>query len=541
MDRKVKSFVSGAAILAVAGLIVKLIGMFFRVGLANLIDTEGMAYYETVYPYYSWLLVISSSGLPTAISKMVSERVTLGDERGAKQVFKNALILLAIIGVITTVIMLFGANLFSSLALPDANIIEIEKQRMSFVAMAPSLLFVSVMCAYRGYLQGRQMMVGTAVSQVVEQVVKLIAGYSLAIAFSPKGLEYAAMGAIIGVTISELAALISVWIIYNRNKRKFVATIEPVRKHPRMTFKRVVKRLAIMAIPITIGASIMPLTGIIDTNAIVNILCDTGYSLEEARTMYSIFRGNITPIINMPAVLTMALAMSLVPNISASAINGEKKRVKKASRVGIKLSMLIGMPCAVGLFVLARPILSLIFGNLSPQELDIAEPLMQISAIGVIFLSLVQTTTGIIQGLGKPRIPVFFLAIGAVVKVVSIIAFMSIKSVNIAGAAISTTLCYAVAGVLDTIYIFHTTNMKPRILATFIKPLICSAFMGLAAWGAYSALILLGSNTIATLGAVMVGVIVYAVMCVVLHVFDNNDMEFIPVLKKIQRITGKRR
>ena len=195
-----KTFVKGAFILGVAGLICKVIGAFFRIPLYNMLG-DGMQYYEAVYPYYSTLLVISSAGLPTAISRMVAERTAVGDLLGAKRVFRKSQLLLTGIGAVTTALMYFGADLLARstvgpLAAP------------SFRMMAPALLIVSIMCSYRGYLQGLQQMTGTAMSQLAEQAGKLAIGLYLAARWMPRGLEYGAMGAVAGVTISELLALI---------------------------------------------------------------------------------------------------------------------------------------------------------------------------------------------------------------------------------------------------------------------------------------------------------------------------------------------
>ncbi|MBR0026150.1 MAG: polysaccharide biosynthesis protein, partial [Clostridia bacterium] len=313
-----KSFVKGAFILAVAGLIVKIIGAAYRIPLNNIVGVEGMGYYDIVYRYYSWLLVISSSGLPTAISKMVSERVTLGDYRGAKNVFRTAFWLLVGIGTVTTVIMFFGANALSSISYPADAGDEIAKQALSFRALAPSLLFVSVMCAYRGYLQGMQRMVGTAVSQVVEQVGKLAVGFSLAFALLPKGPEYAAMGALIGVSASELLALIVIFFVYLKNRNSMESQIARSEQGRITGFGSTAKKLLAIAIPVTIGASIMPITGIVDSALIIRLLEGIGFTIVEARNAYSLLYSFVTPIINMPAVLTVALAMSLVPAISAN-------------------------------------------------------------------------------------------------------------------------------------------------------------------------------------------------------------------------------
>ena len=320
-----KSFVKGAAILGIAGLLCKIIGALFRIPLRNLMGVAGMTYYSTVYPYYSWLLVVSSSGLPTAISKLVSERVTLGDYAGAKRVFRKSLLLLTVIGLVTTALMFFGADAL-------AQVTNCPGAEKSFRALAPALFFVSVMCAYRGYLQGLQQMTGTAMSQLTEQAGKLIISLLLVRILLPRGYDVAAMGALLGITASEILALIVIFLFYLLHQK----TDPGFRSAKDLVEERgndhTIRDILVIAIPVTIGASIMPLTGIVDTLLIKNIMLSTGFSREYADMCFAVFRTDVSTIINMPAVLTVALAMSLVPAISAACTRND--------RIGVQLSLI---------------------------------------------------------------------------------------------------------------------------------------------------------------------------------------------------------
>jgi stage V sporulation protein B len=521
------SFVKGAFILGVAGLICKVIGAFFRIPLYNMLG-DGMQYYEAVYPYYSTLLVISSAGLPTAISRMVAERTAIGDFTGAKRVFRKSQLLLAIIGVVTAALMYFGADTLARMTVGPLA-------APSFRAMAPALLIVAVMCSYRGYLQGLQQMTGTAMSQLAEQAGKLAIGLYLTARWMPRGLEYGAMGAVAGVTISELLALIVVGAFYLFRKRDFelseTALSEPI------SDKGIVRGLLTIAIPVTIGASIMPITGILDASLIKNTLMSIGFDEAAASMRYVALRSNVINIINMPAVLTIALAMSLVPAISVARTAKDQKTIHTVSAMGIKLAMFVGIPCAVGLFVLAAPAIDLLY-KIDDQRLAIASALMRTSAIGVIFLSLVQTLTGILQGVGKQHIPVINLFIGGAVKVVLMLTLMRNPTIEIQGAAISTTACYIVAGVLDAIYLIRYTKLKLNVLDTFIKPAIAALVMGAAAYFSYGFLFSkTASNTIATAGAILIGVVLYLIGVLWMRMFSEEDLAFIPggsILSKLQ-------
>ena len=523
-----KSFVKGAFILGVAGLICKVIGAFFRIPLYNMLG-DGMQYYEAVYPYYSTLLVISSAGLPTAISRMVAEHTAVGDIMGAKRVFRKSQILLLIIGLVTTALMYFGADFLARttvgpLAAP------------SFRVMSPALLIVSVMCSYRGYLQGLQQMTGTAMSQLAEQAGKLLIGLYLASKWMTRGLEFGAMGAVAGVTISELIALLVVGGFYLFRKRD-IELMQTDADVATVSDKHIIRGLLAIAIPVTIGASIMPITGIADASLIKSTLMSIGFDEAAASMRYVALRSNVTNIINMPAVLTIALAMSLVPAISAARTAKDQKTINTVSAMGIKLAMFIGVPCAVGLFALSAPVIDLLY-TIDDQRLAIASALMRTSAIGVIFLSLVQTLTGILQGAGKQHIPVINLFIGGVVKVVLMLTLMKNPNIEIQGAAISTTACYTVAGLLDAIYLIRYTKLRLNVMDTFIKPIIAAMIMGGAAY--YSYVLILSyvhSNTIATAGAILIGVALYLAGVLMMRMFSEEDLTFIPggsILAKLQ-------
>ena len=522
-----KTFVKGAVILGVAGLLCKIIGAFFRIPLYNMLG-DGMQYYEAVYPYYSTLLVISSAGLPTAISRMVAERMAVGDVFGAKRVFRKSQVLLLSIGLATTALMFFGADFLARttvgpLAAP------------SFRVMSPALLIVSVMCSYRGYLQGLQKMTGTAMSQLAEQAGKLAIGLYLAAKWMPRGIEFGAMGAVAGVTLSELLALIVVGVFYLTRKRDI--ELQAVSDESTSSSKGIIRGLLAIAIPVTIGASIMPITGIVDASLIKRTLLEIGFSDAAASMRYVALRSNVTNIINMPAVLTIALAMSLVPAISAARTSNDQKAIHSVSAMGIKLAMFIGIPCAVGLFALSAPVIDLLY-SIDAQRLEIASALMRTSAIGVIFLSLVQTLTGILQGVGKQHIPVINLFIGGIVKVVLMLTLMHNPNIEIQGAAISTAACYTVAGILDAIYLIRYTKLKLNVLDTFIKPLVAALIMGGAAYFSYAFVYSkIHSNAVATAGAIVVGAGLYLICVLWMRMFSEEDLAFIPggsILAKLQ-------
>jgi len=533
MSKTQKNFVKGAAILAVAGLICKVIGAVFRIPLANIIGELGMGNYQLAYPIYALLLVVSTAGLPTAISKMVSERVALGDYRGAHYIFKVAFRVLLIIGI-------SSSGLMMALSEPIARLIGQPTAVYALLAIGPALFFVSVLSAYRGYFQGMQMMTPTASTQLVEQIGKLLIGLTLAAAWIGYGPEYGAAGALVGVTASEIAALALIMGFYRRKKRDF-AQLE--RRAPKIgkevSFKSTVGLILKIAVPVTLGACIMPLVSAIDSAIVIRCLTSIKYSVDSATSLFGMLTGYVNPLINMPAVLSLALAMSLVPAISSSKAERDLKGVKQKSSLGFRLALLVGLPCALGFFVLSEPILKLLYHNLEGENLKITVGLLQTMSLGVLFLTMVQTMTGILQGLGKVTIPVINLLIGAVVKVAVSLILIRIPEINIQGAAIGTLTCYAVAAVLDVIMVIKYSKFSFKLMDHLLKPLIASGVMTAAAYYGYNIAAGHFSNTVSTLIAVVAAVAVYAVMLFLIRALNREDMDFIPGGGKITKLMLK--
>lgn len=543
-SNKKTSFIKGAAILTFAGLICKVIGVLIRIFAVRILTEDGMYFYEKVFPTYSWLLIISSSGLPTAISRMVAERTATGNYDGAKRVFRRSLLLLLLIGLVTSAIMFFGADWIGSVLLQAKNGIE-----YSLMALAPALLFVSLLCAYRGYLQGLQRMTGTSVSQLAEQVFKFIFGLILAAYFSRRyqntEFRYAAgaAGLLLGVTISEILALIVMIVFYLRTRKDYKTLIEDPDPHA-----KILGPMLVIAIPITLGASILPLANMLDSSMIEQLLVKAGFTKEAAELNYTSLCTYVRSIINLPATLTVGISMSIVPAISAARVRQDRGDMQHLSLLSLKIAMAIGIPCAVGLCVLAGPVIRFLYMRGDPKffdALNIAEPLMHVAAFTVIFISLVQTATGALQGAGRHWLPMIFLLIGGVTKIIVNLIFIPMREINILGAVFSNLACFGIAGILDTIALLRVTKAKLNVLDTFLKPMAASALMGGAAWSVQWLLsrlsIFQGSVTsrIATLLAILVAVAVYAVCTMLFAMFTREELAYIPGGRKLARFARR--
>ena len=550
---KKTTFVKGAAILAAVGLVCKFIGVLFRIFAGRIVGEPGMNYYELVYPTYSWLLIISSSGIPTAISRMVAERAAVGNYDGARRVFRRSLLLLLVIGVVTSALMFFGAEWIGKVVLgSDVG------AKYSMMALAPALLFVSLMCAYRGYLQGLQRMTGTSVSQLTEQIIKFVSGLLLAYLLfrryqdTPWCYAAGAAGLLIGVTVSEALSLLVIMAFYWRTKNRYKALIADPNPH-----EKVVGPVLAIAIPITLGASILPIANVLDSAMITRLLKTIGEPFTAivanvkkpdftfADLNYQALCTYVRSVINLPATLTIGIAMSIVPAISAARVKADREGVKQLSLLSLKIAMAVGLPCAVGLSVLAGPIIKLIYNYIRPDSLEIATRLMHVAAFTVVFISLVQTATGALQGVGKHRLPVWFLLIGGVTKVLVNLICIPIPKINILGAVFSNLACFGIAGILDTVVLLRVTEAKINVLDTFLKPAFASAIMGAGAWSAHRLLsripLLQGGrmSAIATVLAILIAVVIYAVLTLVLGMFTREELAYIPGGRKLARFARR--
>lgn len=538
---KKTTFVKGAAILAIAGLVCKLLGVFFRIFAVRIVGEQGMFYYELVYPMYSWLLIISSSGIPTAISRMVAERAAVGNHDGARRVFRRSLLLLLLIGAVTSALMFFGAQWLGTSVLDGG-----DGAKYSLMALAPALLFVSLICAFRGYLQGLQRMTGTSISQFAEQVFKLLSGLLLAAwlfrRYDNTEIRYAAgaAGLLLGVTVSEILALFVMIAFYLRTKGQYPALIKnPYPNEP------VLGPMLIIAIPITLGASILPIANFLDSVMIKRLLIGIGFTEEYAKLNYTALCTYVRSIINLPATLTVGISMSVVPAIAAARARNDQDGVRSLSVLSMKIAMAIGMPCAIGLSVLAGPIIKLLYARVTPEAYAIAVPLMHVAAFTVIFISLVQTATGALQGAGKHRLPMWFLLIGGLTKIAVNLIFIPMQGINILGAVLSNLACYGIAGILDTVALLRVTKAKLNVLDTFLKPAFVSAIMGSVAWVVHmllSRIPLFASGRLTmlpTIISIAAAVVVYVMLTVRFGMFTKEELTYIPGGRKLARFARR--
>jgi len=525
-----KSFMQGAVILGVAGVFIKILGAAFRIPLANMIGDVGMSYYQSAYPIYVVFLTLATAGIPIAISKMVSERIAIENYYGAHKVFKISFFLLFAIGAVSSSIVFFGAGIIS-------DMVSVPEARYSMRAIAPALLIVPMMAAYRGYFQGMQNMKPTAVSQSIEQFFRVSCGLFLAYYFLSMGLQFSAAGAAFGATAGSIAGLICVVIIYFKKrkglKEKIAASLNQKAEKP----AHILLRIMVIAVPITLGASIMPIMNTIDLAMVVNILTQVGYSDEVARGMYGQLAGMVGPLINFPQVLTQAVAMSLVPAISIAHKQQDIPFMHENIKIGLRSAIIIGLPCAFGFMTLSEQIMLLIYPMQREAAMSAAGALF-IMGIGVVFLATVQTLTGILQGIGKQLIPVRNLAIGAVVKFFISFNLIAVSGIGVRGAAIGTVAAFIVASTLNMIEMRKHTGVKIDFVVTFVKPIIAAITMSAVVWLAYRGLNIFLFDALSTIGAIAIGAIVYFFMILKIKAITKEELEKFPKGKKLVKLAN---
>ncbi|MBR5344236.1 MAG: polysaccharide biosynthesis protein [Clostridia bacterium] len=485
MTQKQKSIVSGVSILGVAGIICKVVGVLYRIPLTNIITQDGMGVYSTVYPTYNLLLAISSAGLPVAISRMMAHYITREDPDNARRIFRTALRILLILGAVTAVLMLaLSGALAASHNDPDT--------RLGFMAIAPSLFFVCAMSAYRGFLQGQRNMVPTAISQLIEQIGRVFVALPLAYVGMRQGdtpnIALGVAGALLGSTLAEGVSLIYMLFQHRRSAQALEKVPQDPNAKP-LTTKKIISQLLLVAVPITLGACIVPLAGFIDSHMIRPLMEGAGIDKDVARILYGAYTGPVITLINVPTAIAMAMGTNLVPDIAAGLARNDKAYVAKETGIGLKMAAVVGFPCSVGMSMLAKPILYLCYrSGYEVQYLNIAAELLQISALTIVLFTMVQATSGILQGAGKQYIPMITLVVGVAMKIALNYTLVRNPEINIHGAPWASLLCYTVSMVPNLYYVCKYTSYRFSVTDVVVKPLLCAALMGEAVyilWNAF--------------------------------------------------------
>lgn len=514
---KKQSFLTGAFILALAGIVTRVFGAIYRIPLTWLIGSEGMGLYGMSYPLYAMLLVVSTVGIPVAISKLISEKVTAGDYQEAYRVFRLSLIILAGTGLFFSLLLLVGAR-----PLVEKGLLQDKRAYYALISVSPAIFIVSVMSAYRGFFQGMQTMVPTALSQLIEQLFRVGTALILAYYLFDRGIEYAAAGAAFGAVTGAIAGLV-VLLLFFRQRRSYFGEPRLYKKSATVSNRELLRQIVTLAIPVSLASMVMPIVQNIDVVIVPARLGVAGYTTQEATALFGQLSQMAATLINLPTTITVALAVSLVPAISEAFALDDLALVRSRVNAAIRVTMILELPAFVGLYILSNEIMALLYRS---PEAGVA---LSGLAAGVLFLGLHQTTSGILQGLGRTDIPVINLLAGAVLKVFITYTLTAVPSFGIRGAALGTVGAFIVAATLNLFALYRLVGFTLEIKQMLIKPLLAVLVMAFAVIKAYTYLLsFLQKNSFATLGAISIGIVVYGAVLLLVGGIQERDLEVIP-------------
>ena len=521
------TFVKQAAILAAAGLISRIIGFLYRLPLTELfLGDEGNGIASPAYNLYNFFLIISSAGLPAAISKMVSQRLALGQYRNAHEIFKSALIVSSCVGLACSLVLgLFARQLSVIFGWQDSY--------YSILALSPTIFIVAIMAVFRGYFQGMNTTIPTAASQLLEQIFN--AFFSVFLAYlmlkNNMGLAMAAAGSNAGTGIGALAGLLLILFIYSMAAPSLKRRVRRD-KHSGIYESRrsLAFELIGTAIPIIAGTAIFSITNIIDASmASSRLTASNAFTSDRAKALYGQLSGKYTTLTTLPASISTSIATALIPSIAYSLALRDNKAVNHKINMALRLSMFISTPAAMGLGLFSNQIISMLF----PSHREGGD-LLLIGAVSVLFLAVVQVSTGILQSINKLYIPVIAAACGALVKIPLNYVLIANPDINIKGAVISTVACYVVAAFIDLFFLIKFTGIRLDVKGIFLKPIFATTVMGLSCYVIYYIVYYaVPSNTLALCIAIISGVCVYGIFMLLIGGFQKSEINMMPVVKKL--------
>ncbi len=504
---KNKSFVKGAIILMIFGIISKVIGAVYRLPLTSIVTAEGMGLYQLVFPVYTIMLTISSGGLPSSISKLISENLAKKQFRQANKILKLSFVLLVSFSFLCALVIAFCANFF-------ANIQGNQSAYVCYYGIAPAVVFVALISGFRGFFQGCENMYPSAISGLIEQSVKLIAGLFLAQKFLSKGVAYAVLGAMLGITLSEIVAFFYLLIsfVMHKIKNKVSYNSQGLVLSNKSTFKAIISTSAI----ITIGGLIMPFGMLIDSSLIINLLKGAGYSSGYATTLFGLQSGTVGSIINMPVVLSLALATAILPRVSVKNACKDKVGLEEDANKAVLFAVLLALPASFGCLGLADPILKLLYRkSLTADQINMAANILQVASISIFYLAVLQVTSGILQGIGKAWVPLVSLSVGVIVKIVLNVLLVPVDSIGILGAEIASASCYFAALLINLIVL-----KKQGVIKLNFKLLILMLFAVATYAGKYVFELIVKTNVnfyLSFFTSIFVVVLLYSVVVFILY------------------------
>lgn len=550
-----------AFILSFAAILSKVLGAVYQIFLFGTIGEAAGTYTQGIY-IYAMLLAISASGIPIAISKLMSEEIAKGNTGIAHKIFRVAFVIVAVVGLVLSVGLFFAAPFINQYLYPEYN--------LTFViqALAPALLVVTIMASYRGYFQGQQNMGPTAYSQIFEQLGRIVFSVVITIVIIytvaqtnlgnilgpikemlPTDISNMIVDAIaFGPFIGALLGFIPILYFYRKRNKVFNKTITYTSRRSRSEARTgyIAKRIIMFAVPVTIAALLPTLIDLADGILIPQVLMDAGVDKIAAKSYFSYFANTAMVLINIITLVASSFAISLVPAISDAKGRKNDEEVKRKTALSIKLVTLISLPAAASMFLLNQPIIGLLFSRANDYSY-----ILQASVFMILFMAIYHSTTGVLQGVGKIYIPLISLFVGLVVNVIALKIFLPIEGLHILGAPIAHTMAYLAAAAINFIAVKKVVGYRSRWLTWLPQTLLSALVTGGVAYGVYQLLsFLIGFLTqgflntlISLIVAVIAGVGVYLITLVLFKAIKEDEVSSIPkigfVFRKLFKKMGR--
>lgn len=535
---KTNSFMKNVLMLVCSQILVKVLGLIYKIVITNVegFGNIGNGYYSTGYQIYALLLTISSIGIPNVISKLVSEREAVGNHKGAYKVFKTALYLFTIIGLIFSLLLFFGAEFIST------KILNVPDVKYVLKVLAPAIMFVSASSVLRGYFSGLGTMKQTSISQTLEQFFNCVLSITFVYALIGKEPYIMAAGGNLSTTLAVLISFSYLVIIYKLNKKNLPKDEEKfsVIKERKDVIK-MVKTILALSIPMTFGSVISVVNSVIDTATISNFIqqayqniIPTKAALEEKAMELAGLLSKVETITNLPLAVNLAFCTALVPEISSALARKDKKTAENRMTFSIFASILIILPCAMGLSVLAGPILKLLYPTASDGAL-----LLQLATIQMILNALNNTINGGLYGVNKAHVPAIAILCGCIVKFILNTILISNPNINVYGTEISSFVCQLIAFIIAFTALKKNLNIKLKFKEHILKPVIATCIMGMSAFCIYNLLVGIIPSSISTIISIIIAVIVYAICIFAMRILNEEDIKMIPFGNKLYPILVK--
>lgn len=455
---KKQSFLTGAVILMIANAISKILGAVFKIPLTYILNEEGMAVFNIAFEVYIMFLAFIISGLPFAISKLVAESNSLGEYNRTHKIVRISTILLIVIGLAGSIALYIGAPFFA-LAMKE------EKAVYAIRMISPAIFFVALGTGYKSYYQGVSNMIPTAISQVAESVIKLLAGYYLAVLFIRYGVERTAGGAIMGVTAGEIVATAILMLMYVLRRR------EKYTKTDSVSSREILRDLMSVALPLLCASVVSNAINVADTTLVRSRLLDAGFAPDEARFLYGAYTGYALTVFHLPVGILATLGVSILPVIAGAIAVNDEGKAQRATDIGIRLAIILSLPCGVVMYTMSSEILTVLFHN------DASAKMLSVVAPCVVMMCVTQITSSILQSAGKIMLPFFYALIGSAVKLSLEWYLVGQHEINIYGSAIAAIAAYAVMVILNLLAVKKYLRLKQKFMEIIIKPVIAAAVM----------------------------------------------------------------